>query len=161
MQIDDESGVFACTPPEQGVYPVMLGVIDPKGAYDIQTFWLTAYESHGQNEAPEILNAPRASVQYGQAFSFSPIGFDADSDPFTVTLHETNHPAGMTQGTDGIITWTPDAADVNITTAYLYDVTISDGTDSVPTYHYRLYVLPEMNNSPPEMAGYVPRSTRG
>ena len=99
------------------------------------------------NNAPTISGSPAATVEAGQAYSFTPTGNDADGD--TLTYSVSNLPGWASFSTStGAITGTPQAGDAgnytNIT------ITVSDGQANATLAAFSISVT---SNGAPTISG--------
>ena len=106
-----------------------------------------------ENRAPTISGTPAASVEAGQAYSFTPTASDPDGDTLTYTV--TNPPTWASfNNATGELSGTPASTDVGDHTAIT--ITASDGelTSSVGPFSINVFV----DNAPPVISGTPPSS---
>ena len=85
------------------------------------------------NRAPTITGTPTTSVNVGTAYSFQPVGADADGDTLTYSI--TNKPAWATfSTTNGKLSGTPAAADAGTTTGIVISVSDSKASTSLAAF---------------------------
>jgi RHS repeat-associated protein len=102
-------------------WQVTVKVSDGKGKETYQSLDLIV-DAAQVNQAPVIVSSPRTTVQSGTTYFYAVGATDVNGDRLTYSLE--NAPTGMTIK-DGIITWTPTAAQTGGTPVV---VKVSDGT---------------------------------
>ncbi len=101
------------------------------------------------NNPPEISGTPAASVQAGQAYSFTPTASDADND--FLEFSATNLPAwAQFSAETGVLTGTPGDAHVGETQDIT--ITVSDGRDTRSIGPFRIRINPRNQTPPPSNA---------
>ncbi len=102
------------------------------------------------NDAPTITGTPDTTVAEDTAYSFTPIGADADAGAtlaYSIAQDDTNLPAWLTFDEDtGALTGTPGNADVGSTTSGIV-ITVSDGTVSASLPAFSIAVT-NVNDAP-------------
>ena len=89
------------------------------------------------NRAPTIAGSPSGAATVGKAYSFTPSGSDADSDPLTYSIQ--NKPSWATFSTQtGKLSGTPAAGDVGTSSGIT--ISVSDGTVSAPLTAFSIVV---------------------
>jgi len=109
------------------------------------------------NVAPTIAGTPGTSATVGQAYTFAPVGADANND--TLTYSATNVPSWLTfTPSTGRLNGTPTAGNVGTTTGIV--VSVSDGrggSASLPAFNLQV-VATAPTNRPPTISGTPPTS---
>ena len=101
------------------------------------------------NHPPEISGTPAASVQAGQAYSFTPTASDADND--FLEFSATNMPAwAQFSAETGALTGTPGDAHVGETQDIT--ITVTDGRDTRSIGPFRIRINPRDQTPPPSNA---------
>jgi hypothetical protein len=135
-------------------YTVTVRVSDPQGAVASQTFSLSVVaDTAPANQPVTILNTQRSTVELGQTYTDQVLVSDPDGDPLTFSV---TGPTGLTIDQNGVLRWTPTAAQVgtaNVT------VTVSDGRGSTATQAFTITVTPMPTlDHPPTITSTPPLS---
>ncbi len=106
------------------------------------------------NVAPTIVGTPGNSAIVGQAYTFAPVGADANGDTLTYTIQ--NRPTWLTfTASTGRLTGTPATANIGTTSNIV--ITVSDGqaTASLPPFALQVVAAPVTPpvNRPPTITG--------
>jgi hypothetical protein len=124
-----------------GVYDLRLTVRDGRGASAADDSRVTADPA---NRAPTITTAPALQTQAAALYVYDVDASDPDADTLAWSL--TFAPAGMTiDGSTGVISWTPTAAQAGLRTAL---VRVDDGRGGVANQGLAIEVLAPANRSP-------------
>jgi fibro-slime domain-containing protein/RHS repeat-associated protein len=150
VSIDANTGLLTWNTAGQalGFYSATVGVIDNKGAENIQTFTLELTNSitPAANLPPVIASTPRNQTSVGQTYFYQITATDPNSDPLTYSL--INPPAGMSINNQGLLTWTPTAAQLGQSAI---QIQVSDGRGGITSQQFGLDVVSSgsiVNHSP-------------
>jgi len=141
----DDNGMISWTSLSEGFYPVTVLVTDEYGATDSQSYDIAVIA----NSAPIIQSFPLSSAEQDYDYSYQLVVTDADNDSITYQL--INPLSGMTVDTDGLITWSPNAAG-----SYQVEVQVGDGFGGTDTQVFTLEVI----QLPPNPADIAPPLSR-
>lgn len=94
------------TSEQLGTQSFLIKVIDPYGAYSMQSFNVTVLEVLNNN-APIITSTPTFEAFSEQLYSYQVIAADPDNNPLSYRLVDA--PANMNINSDGFISWLPNA----------------------------------------------------
>jgi hypothetical protein len=130
--IDAQTGKVTGTPQQADVG--MSGMItieasDGKAASDLPAFQIQVMSTTAPpppaNVAPTITGTPATTATVGQAYTFTPVGQDADGDTLSYSI--TNKPTWATfTAATGMLSGTPASGNVGTTTGIV--ITVSDAT---------------------------------
>ncbi len=121
---------------------IVISVSDGLLTTPLQAFDL---EVTNVNDAPSITGEPATTVAQDAEYRFTPIGADVDADT-TLTYSIANQPSWATfSTTTGILTGTPDNADVGTTSGIV--ISVSDGLLITPLQAFDLEVT-NVNEAP-------------
>ncbi len=145
MAVDSATGVFSWLPTSSdiGSHTIEVTATDSSGDGQLQKFTLVVLAS-GPNRDPEILSTPREQVRLGNSYLYALDAIDPDGDPLTYRLDDA--PSGMTIDGNGMITWTPTAAQFGIQPV---QVSISDGRGGVRIQTFNIAVQSKAENHAP------------
>ncbi len=101
LMIDANTGLITGTPMSPGTISVVVQVIDPYGAFAIESFDLTV-----TNQAPTITPIPNQTITVGQVFSQQVQASDPEGQPLSYSFANAVFDL-MIDGTTGLITGTP------------------------------------------------------
>lgn len=113
------------------------------------------------NNPPEITGEPPLTIEAGQNYTFTPEARDADAADF-LEFAITNKPGwARFNATDGMLSGTPQDADVGDTSEIT--ITVTDGRDTRAIGPFRISVTPRSqtpppSNTPPTISGTPPAS---
>ena len=144
MAIDGTSGLISWTPTsaQVGSHPVTLQVDDGNGGTATQSY--TVAVAAAPNTAPNITSTPATTAMEGVAYSYDVDATDADGDTLSYSL--VTAPSGMTiDGTSGLVSWTPSAAQVG---SHPVSVQADDGNGGTTSQSYTLVVTAAANSGP-------------
>jgi len=97
------------------------------------------------NRAPTITGTPATSVTAGSAYSFTPVGNDADGNTLTYSIQ--NKPTWASfSTTTGRLNGTPTSA--NVGTSARITITVTDGTASASLASFTIQVVAQANRAP-------------
>jgi fibro-slime domain-containing protein/RHS repeat-associated protein len=140
VSIDANTGLLTWNTAGQalGFYSATVGVVDNKGAENIQTFTLELTNSitPAVNLAPVIASTPRKQTSVGETYIYQITATDPNSDPLTYSL--INSPAGMSINNQGLLTWTPNPSQIGQSTI---QIQVSDGRGGVTSQQFGLDVV--------------------
>jgi hypothetical protein len=139
------TGVVNWTPTagQLGSHRVVVVVADAAGAEARQAFTLEAAAVLA-NRAPEIRSTPRTVLRFGDGYFYAVDAVDADADPITFTLE--NAPAGMSVDANGLLRWTPTAAQFGLNQVSLL---VSDGRGGTARQSFTIDVRAQSINKLP------------
>ena len=149
MTIDDETGLLTWTPQagQEGLHSVNIVVDDGRYGQAFEEFDLTV-ESTPTDTDPNITSTAPGPAVVGLTYTYQVTAIDADGDPLTFQLD--SGPTNMTINSQtGLLTWTPQAADVGTQPAV--SITVSDGRNGTDTQPYNLSVEAGAVNDPPKI----------
>ena len=132
--IDPDTGLFAWTPSfeQAGTYTVTYFTSDGEFTDQQQA----TIEVFDVNRAPHLLTASLADAQIDQAYDVQVVAEDADADPLTFSIVQTD--AGVSiDATTGQLSWTPTHADIG---TYMTEIQVADGRGGTDTQTYALSV---------------------
>ncbi|MCV3217133.1 putative Ig domain-containing protein [Plectonema radiosum NIES-515] len=118
------TGLVTWTPnsTQQGLQEFTIKVTDGKGGEALQRVSVVV-GANLPNTAPDITSTPRTVVRLGNTYLYKVEANDVDGDVLTYSL--VTKPTGMDITQDGVISWTPTAAQFG---NYTLSVDVSDGT---------------------------------
>ncbi|MCU0548662.1 MAG: choice-of-anchor C family protein [Leptolyngbya sp. Prado105] len=153
MSIDSQTGVLVWKPTladaneltsirgERGVHSIIIRANDQRGGTTLQSFQIKV---SSVNQAPIITSTPRTTARIGSAYFYNVEASDAERDTLVYTLDATSISLGMTL-TDGILSWTPTAAQAG---NHSISISVSDGK-ATTTQTYTLLVASQAINRAP------------
>jgi RHS repeat-associated protein len=154
--IDSQTGLFSWNTDNSNltyyantllnVYSFTVEASDGRGGRDFQTFALELTALSTLNLPPVIASTPRTQTSVGQTYFYQIAATDPNSDPLTYSLIAP--PAGMSVNNQGLLTWTPTAAQLG---QAAIKIQVSDGRGGVVTQQFGLDVVSSgsiINNSP-------------
>jgi RHS repeat-associated protein len=133
-KIDPNTGLFTWTPTNDGSFPFVVTATDSQGGRTSFPFALLV--NSGSNLAPFIASTPRKQTAIGQTYVYQIAATDPNSDPLTYSL--INPPAGMSVNNQGLLTWTPTAAQLGQSAI---QIQVSDGRGGITTQQFGLDVV--------------------
>ncbi|MEX1232941.1 MAG: putative Ig domain-containing protein [Planctomycetaceae bacterium] len=146
MAIDPITGELSWTPAAIGMYSVTVIVSDQEGAAGEQTYDLLVIDPANNN--PPIFTAePPEEIPFGVPFVYQFVAEDPDDDPLTFGL-DGWHPAGMEMDELGLLQWTPNAGDADLT--HEFTVAVTDGRSDPVLKEFSIRVSGRSDNQPPE-----------
>lgn len=160
---NNNNGALTGTPTEANVGMsgmITIEVSDSKASTQLAPFQIQVVSSAnpppGGNSAPTIAGTPPTSATVGRAFTFTPVGDDADDDTLTFSIDNKPTWATFTPAT-GQLSGTPAAGDVGTTTGIV--IRVSDGTANaaLPAFDLQVVATPPANR-PPTITG-TPRTS--
>ncbi|MCU7935407.1 MAG: tandem-95 repeat protein [Candidatus Thiodiazotropha sp. (ex Dulcina madagascariensis)] len=155
MTIDSASGLIAWTPAQIGGHPVSVQVDDGNGGTATQSYTVTV--AAAPNTAPNITSTPVTTATEGVAYSYDVDATDADGDTLSYSL--VTAPASMAiVGTSGLITWTPNSAQLGTHTV---SVRVDDGRGGTASQNFTLTVNAVPNTAPSITSTPVTTATEG
>jgi hypothetical protein len=130
--INATTGLVAGTPAEADVgtsQMITIEASDGKAAADLPAFSIQVMSANGTpppaNVAPTIAGTPATQAVVLQAYTFMPVGADADGDTLTYSI--TNKPSWATfTAATGTLSGTPISTNVGTTSGIV--ISVSDGT---------------------------------
>jgi hypothetical protein len=132
------TGQLSGTPTAQqvGTYSgIVIKVSDGKTSTSLRTFSIQVQSatSGTTNRTPTITGSPAKTVSVGSAYSFKPIGADADNDALTYSI--SNKPSWASfNSSNGTLSGTPSAGDAGTTTGIVISVTDGKATASLTSF---------------------------
>ncbi|BAZ19040.1 YD repeat protein (plasmid) [Calothrix sp. NIES-4071] len=122
--INANTGILSWTPnsTQLGNQEFTIKVTDGKGGEALQLVSVVVGASV-PNTAPDITSTPRTVVRQGNTYFYKVEASDVDGDALTYSL--ATKPTGMNISNDGVISWTPTAAQFG---NYTVSLNVSDGT---------------------------------
>src|SRR5262249_18636499 len=144
MAVAASSGIVVWTPSlaQVGSNAVVLRVSDGRGGVALQSFQILVKPP---NHTPQITSLPTGPAVVSNVWQYQVRAQDADNDPITFSLGA-SPPSGMTMSsTNGLVRWTPTAADLG--TQHVV-VVASDGIDSTAQIFDLPVVSGATNHSP-------------
>jgi RHS repeat-associated protein len=146
MTVDSATGKVTWSPQsgDLGNQSVLLQVADGHDGV-AQQHYLVATTVAPPNRPPLFMSTPDIQANVDTSYAYQAAASDPDGNSLTFSL--TSGPAGMsvTPGT-GLVSWTPDAAQIgaaNVTLA------VDDGNGGTASQSYVITVLPSPQSSPP------------
>jgi hypothetical protein len=128
---------------------IVISVSDGDVSASLTAFDLQVVTTAPTNRAPTIAGTPATTATAGTAYSFRPVGNDADGN--TLQFSILNKPTWATfSTTNGRLAGTPGASDVG--TSARITISVTDGTDSasLPAFTIQVSAAP---NRPPTISG--------
>ena len=151
-----QSAILQWTPAlaDLGTNKVEIIIHDSEGAESRQTFSLEVVAS-APNRAPQFITAPRTQTRLDSLYGYLAGATDPDGDPVTLTLVE--GPSGMilTNGSpspqpsplgEGVLLWTPDAAQLGSNFVHLR---VTDGRTGTNDQRFAIHVSSTLSNQAP------------
>lgn len=124
---------------------IVISVSDGRAIASLAAFNITVTAT---NRAPVISGTPPASINVGNAYSFTPAGADADGDRLTFSIQ--NLPPWATfDSTSGRLSGTPAATNAGLYQGIVISVSDGRATASLPSFSITAAVV----NRPPTIAG--------
>ncbi|NEQ42484.1 MAG: tandem-95 repeat protein [Leptolyngbya sp. SIOISBB] len=160
MTIDETTGVVRWTPTagQTGVADVVVVAIDNDGAFSGQEFTVSVVAA-APNDAPEILSTPRTQTRIETLYFYQLQATDPNGDPLTYSV--VDGPAGLTIDENGLVLWTPTAAQQGSNAVTLQ---VSDGRGEVLTQSFAIAVndfalntAPTITSDPASLGATVDR----
>jgi hypothetical protein len=129
-----DTGGLSGAPTAAGTFSnIIITVSDGTLSASLPAFSITVASTAPANRAPTITGTPATSVSAGSAYSFRPVGSDADGNTLTYSIQ--NRPSWAAfSTTTGRLSGTPGTA--NVGTSARITISISDGslTASLPSF---------------------------
>ena len=152
---NNATGALTGTPQESDVgmtSMIVIEVSDSKAATDLPGFRIQVTSSAGApppagNTAPTISGTPPTSAVVGQAFTFTPVGDDADNDPLTYSIQNKPTWATFTPAT-GQLSGTPAAGNVGTTSGIVISVSDGAASASLPAFNLQVVAAAPANRAP-------------
>jgi len=155
------TGALSGTPTEANVGAtgmITIEVSDSKAVTQLPAFSInivsgaTTPPPPGGNTPPTIAGSPATSARVGQAYSFMPVGDDADDDNLTFSIQNRPTWATFTAAT-GQLSGTPAAGNVGTTNGIVISVTDGDATVSLPAFNLTVSAAAPPANRAPTITG--------
>ena len=156
--ISTTTGLVQGTPAESDVgmsQMITIEASDGKSIAELTPFRIQVMSATGTpppaNVAPTIVGTPASGAVVGQAYTFTPVGDDADDDALTFSI--TNKPtwATFTPAT-GALSGTPIAANIGTTAGIV--ISVSDGSHTTSLAAFSITVTASAPaNRPPTITG--------
>ncbi|WP_206758544.1 putative Ig domain-containing protein [Nostoc punctiforme] len=145
VSIDGNTGLFSWNTAGQdlGFYSATVGVIDTKGAENIQTFTLELTNSitPAVNLAPVIVSTAPTNISLGQFYLYAVQASDSNYDPLTYSLEYA--PLGMTIDSSGKISWQPQANQLG---SQHVTLNVSDDRGGIATQSFDINIVSSVNH---------------
>ena len=148
------TGALTGTPTEANVGMtgmITIEVSDSKAVAQLPAFQIqvssNATTPPPDNVAPVIAGTPATAATVGQAYTFAPVGTDANNDLLTYTIQ--NKPSWLTfTASTGRLSGTPTSANVGTTSGIV--ITVSDGqaSASLPSFNLAVSAAAPTNRAP-------------
>ncbi|BAY62588.1 YD repeat protein [Calothrix brevissima NIES-22] len=122
---------------------VQITASDSQGEETSQSYSLTVVD-RTSDKSPEITSNPRTRIRLGSNYYYLPEFTDPDGAPLTVSLE--NAPIGMTVDEQGLISWTPTAAQFGVNSVTLQ---VSNGRSNPVTQTFTINVVSTDSNQAP------------
>jgi len=155
---DSATGTLSGTPTEANVGMsgmITIGVSDSKTETDLPSFRIDVNSATtvppAVNHAPTISGTPPTTATVGKAYSFMPVGDDADNDTLTFSIDNKPSWATFTPAT-GQLTGTPASTDVGTTNNIVIHVSDGQATAALPAFNLQV-VSTAPANRPPTITG--------
>jgi hypothetical protein len=157
------TGALTGTPTEANVGMtgmITIEVSDSKAVTQLPAFRIEVSSNSSApppaNIAPTIVGTPATAATVGQAYTFAPVGDDANDDDLTFSIQ--NKPSWLTfSASTGRLSGTPASGDVGTTSGIV--ITVSDGQASASLASFNLQVAAAAPvNRAPTISG-TPRSS--
>jgi len=124
---------------------IVITVTDGQASASLPSFNLTVAAAAPVNRAPTITGTPATTVNSGSAYSFTPVGSDADGNTLTYSIQ--NRPSWASfSATTGRLSGTPTSA--NVGTSARITITVTDGTASASLPSFTIQVVAPANRAP-------------
>jgi hypothetical protein len=148
------TGVLSGTPTEANVGMtgmITIEVSDSKAIAQLPAFQIqvssNATTPPPTNVAPNIAGTPGTTATVGLAYTFAPVGTDANSD--TLTYSVTNKPTWLTfTPSTGRLSGTPTTGDVGTTSGIVISVSDGQDSDSLPAFNLQVVAAAPTNRAP-------------
>ncbi|MEX2214855.1 MAG: putative Ig domain-containing protein [Phycisphaeraceae bacterium] len=152
MFIDGTDGLITFTPEDGQLGDQLVTVIarDARGGESSQTFTLSVLDVN-DNEVPVFVSSPRDHVALGRTYLYRAVAEDVDGDQLLFTLDLA--PAGMAITSDGLLDWSPTAAQFGLNNV---TVRVSDGRGGIATQSFTIDVRSQEVNTPPTITSMPP-----
>ena len=124
-------------------HAVKIQVEDSRGAISTQSFTVWVSTPAINNDAPTILSAPTSPAIVGSVYQYQVVASDAENDPITYQLNQLA--TGMSINKQGLLTWTPSAAQVGESDVV---IALSDGVNNL-THSFTLAAVAPSDPSNP------------
>jgi hypothetical protein len=125
--------------------PIVITVSDGEEIDSLQFTITVSSTPPPANRAPTITGTPATSVTAGSAYSFQPVGSDADGNTLTYSIQ--NRPSWATfSATTGRLSGTPGTA--NVGTSARITISVSDGTATASLPSFTIQVNAPANRAP-------------
>lgn len=124
---------------------IVISVGDGLSSASLPAFSLQVVATAPANRAPTITGTPTTAVTAGQAYSFRPVGSDADGNTLTYSIQGQPSWANFST-TTGRLSGTPTAA--NVGTSARITITVSDGMATASLAPFTIQVNPTANRAP-------------
>lgn len=146
MRIDKETGLVSWQPvaASQGSHSVRVRVVDLAGLVAEQSWQLLVNAYSGPNREPTIKSVPADVAAVDTPYEYQVLAFDEDNDPLVFALGVV--PAGMTIDSNGLIRWTPVAAQLG---PNMVSIAVGDNKGGVALQNFQIEVFGVVNNSAP------------
>jgi hypothetical protein len=124
---------------------IVITVSDGQATASLPAFNLQVVASAPANRAPTITGTPATTVTAGSAYTFTPVGSDADGNTLTYSI--LNMPSwAMFSATTGRLSGTPTAA--NVGTSARITISVTDGTATASLPSFTIQVVAQANRAP-------------
>ncbi|MCA9192062.1 MAG: hypothetical protein KDB03_09875 [Planctomycetales bacterium] len=151
MQIDNGTGVFTWLPTQEefGWHRLTVLATDPVGNQARQTIDLQV--TFLPNRAPVINSKPREQVRLGNKYLYAIEATDPDGEPLSYWLDLA--PAGMTIDAQGLVSWTPNGAQLGENAVNLR---VTDGRGAEKSQSFTVSVRSQTSNRAPVITSTAP-----
>ncbi|MCZ2343882.1 MAG: putative Ig domain-containing protein [Bacteroidales bacterium] len=126
----------------------LLRVLDGQGGVALLPFTVTVTAA---NTPPTITSTPTGPAVAGRPYEYRVAAQDADGDPLTYSFTGTPPENMSLDSVTGVLTWTPNAAQVG---DHPVSITVSDNRDGAVTQSFTLSVVVPVSNTAPVISSH-------
>lgn len=124
---------------------IIITVSDGQAQASLAPFSIQVVSSAPANRAPTITGTPATTVTAGSAYTFTPVGSDADGNTLTYSIQ--NRPTwAQFNATTGRLSGTPTSA--NVGTSARITISVTDGTATASLPSFTIQVMAAANRAP-------------
>lgn len=144
----NQQGLLQWTPTSLGIQQLQVLVSDPSGASAFQTYEVNVTNGGAENQPPSITSVPGFFAEVGVEYRYEVEAFDPDGDVLNYSLANPVANAAIDPST-GVLTWTPDAAQVG---AFDFQINVFDGSIG----SFQTFTVAARTNTAPVISSTAP-----